>query len=79
MNPNPCSLLEAPFAKSLRIAEIGADSDVVLVLRQLGIATELQVEKIHQAPLGDPITVRVGTHQFALRRDLCRLIHVEVV
>lgn len=79
MNSTRISLLQAPFHKELRILAVEANEDARLVLRQLGIHANQTFEKTHQAPLGEPITVRVGTHQFALRREVCRHILVEAV
>jgi Fe2+ transport system protein FeoA len=49
-----------------------------LVLLQLGIEPGEALEKMHVAPLGDPFTVRIGEQLFTLRKEVCRLIDVEV-
>jgi Fe2+ transport system protein FeoA len=52
--------------------------DVRLVLIQLGIDHDEWIEKVHTAPLGDPVSVRIGQHLFTLRKEVCREIEVEL-
>ena len=53
-----------------------ADSGLVTRLLELGFDEGAHVELLHQAPLGDPIAVRVDGSVVALRRALARLILV---
>ena len=70
-------LIEAPFQCELKIVEIsGLGQETELVLRQLGIYPAENIEKLHVAPLGDPLTVRVGGQRFSLRKEICRGVKV---
>lgn len=62
----------------MRIQRLMLDEEVRLVLIQLGLDEGEVVEKIHVAPLGDPISFRIGQHLFSLRSDVCRKIFVEI-
>ena len=74
------NLAEAPLNTILRIAAVDAGSvDVDLVLRQMGIFVGESVEKLHVAPLGDPLTLRIGGQRFSLRMEISRAIRVEKV
>ena len=77
------TLWEAPFRQRLRILDLsgfGAEEDEIrLVLTQLGVDAGETIEKVHAAPLGDPIGLLIGEHVFTLRTELCRKILVEAV
>ncbi len=53
-----------------------AEPGLVTRLLELGFDEGAGVELLHQAPLGDPIAVRVDGSVVALRRALARLILV---
>ena len=76
-------LWEAPFRKKLRILDLAgfsvSDQETCLVLHQLGVDEGEVVEKIQLAPLGDPVSLRIGEQVFTLRGDICRKIRVEVM
>lgn len=72
------TLWDAPFEKALRVRNLEKlPAEVRLVLTQLGLDHGETVEKRHSAPLGDPITLRIGAQLFTLRKDVCRRIEVE--
>lgn len=72
------NLWDAPFGKPLRVKEISALNDEVrLVLNQLGLDRGEAVQKKHLAPLGDPVTLQIGSQLFTLRSEICRHIQVE--
>lgn len=74
------NLWDAPFRKPLRVIALEAFGDETrLVLVQLGIDPGEVIEKIHSAPLNDPVSLRLGEHVFTLRQEACRKIQVEVV
>lgn len=74
------TLWDAPFRKPLRVLELaGFGEEVRLVLLQLGIDAGETIEKVHSAPLGEPVSLRIGEHLFTLRRDVCRQIQVEAL
>lgn len=74
------TLWDAPFQKALRVRNLeGLAPEIRLVLTQLGLDPGETVEKRHSAPLGDPITIRIGAQLFTLRKDICRRIQVELV
>ena len=73
-------LWDAPFHVPLRVARIRElDSDTCLVLTQLGLDPQELVEKVHVAPLGDPVMIRIGSQLFTLRREICEKIDVEAI
>ncbi|RZA08778.1 MAG: ferrous iron transport protein A [Proteobacteria bacterium] len=73
------TLWEAPFAKNLRVRNLdGLAPEVRVVLTQLGLDHGETVEKRHAAPLGDPITLRIGSQLFTLRKNICQFIEVEL-
>ncbi len=73
------NLWDAPFRTPLRVLDLsGFGEDVRHVLLQLGLDAGETVEKVHSAPLGEPVSLRIGEQLFTLRRDLCRKIEVEV-
>lgn len=74
------NLVDAPSSCKLKVISLEAmHEDAVLVLKQLGIARDEIIEKLHVAPLGDPLTVRIGGQRFSLRKEICRNIRVERV
>lgn len=77
------NLWEAPFRRKLRILDLSgfdaAEDEIRLVLNQLGVDDGEVVEKLHRAPLGDPVSLRIGEQVFTLRADVCRKIRVEAI
>lgn len=73
------TLWDAPFRKPLRVLDLSAfGDDVRLVLSQLGIDAGETIEKVHAAPLRDPVSLRIGEQLFTLRSEVCRLIQVKL-
>lgn len=73
------NLWDAPFRKPLRVLELsGFGDEVLLVLVQLGIDVGETIEKVHAAPLRDPVSLRIGDQLFTLRSEICRLVRVEL-
>ncbi len=74
-------LWEAPFRKPLRIVDLAgfdpSEDEIRLVLTQLGVDEGETIEKLHSAPLKDPVSLRIGEQVFTLRADVCRKIRVE--
>lgn len=74
------TLWTAPFKKPLRVLGLsGFAEDVRNVLVQLGVDTGETIEKVHAAPLKDPVSLRIGDQLFTLRSEVCRQIEVELV
>ncbi len=72
------TLLEAPFRSQLRVLSLtGLSEEARMVLLQLGVEPGEALEKMHVAPLGDPLTIRIGEQLFTLRKEVCGLIEVE--
>jgi len=72
------TLWDAPFARPLQILTLkDMPEEVRLVLSQLGVDVGETIEKRHLAPLGDPLSLSIGSQVFTLRADLCRRIEVE--
>ncbi len=73
------TLWTAPFRKPLRILDLSAfGSDVRSVLVQLGVDQGETIEKVHAAPLRDPVSLRIGEQLFTLRSEVCQKIEVEL-
>lgn len=74
------NLWDAPFRTPLKVLAIDEPNhEIRLVLMQLGIDAGESVEKMHVAPLGDPLSLKIGEQLFTLRRELCRKIKVSTV
>jgi Fe2+ transport system protein FeoA len=77
------TLWEAPFRRKLRILDLSgfgaAEDEIRLVLTQLGVDPGETLEKVHAAPLRDPVALLIGEQVFTLRGELCRKILVEAV
>lgn len=72
------NLWDAPFKTPLKVLSIDdVTEEVRLVLIQLGLDQGEEIEKLHVAPLGDPLSFRVGEHVFTLRKELARKVRVE--
>ncbi len=73
------TLWDAPFQQPLKILTLqGFSEEVQLVLVQLGLDVGEIIQKCHVAPLGDPVSLLIGSHLFTLRSEVCRQIQVEV-
>lgn len=71
------TLWDAPFRRPLKVLDLrGLPSEVRLVLSQLGLDQGEEIEKCHLAPLGDPLSLRIGSQLFTLRAEICRKIEV---
>ena len=72
------TLWDAPFRIPLRVLDLtGFAEEVRLVLLQLGLDRGETIVKVHAAPLGDPVSLRIGEQLFTLRSEVCRKILVE--
>ncbi len=71
------TLLDAPFSRSLRVTSIRLEEGASLILRQMGVSVGRLIEKVHEAPLGDPLAFRIGGQRFSLRKEIC--LGIEVV
>ena len=72
------NLWEAPFKVPLRVQKFsGLSEEICLVLTHLGIDEGEIIEKIHAAPLGDPVGLKIGEQIFSLRSEICQKILVE--
>lgn len=75
------TLWDAPFRRKLRILSLAGfgptDDEIRLVLTQLGVDVGETIQKVHAAPLGDPVSLLIGEQVFSLRKELCRNILVE--
>lgn len=71
-------LINAPYGTNLRIDNIeGLTDDEQVVLGQLGLCPQESIEKLRAAPLGDPISIRIGGGStITLRREVCEKINV---
>ena len=57
----PINLFDAKFDCLLAVTAVqGLSDDSEIVLRQMGIFPERTIAKIHAAPLGDPVTIKIG-------------------
>jgi Fe2+ transport system protein FeoA len=75
------NLWDAPFRCPLRVLDLSGlgteNHEASLVLTQLGVDIGETIEKLHSAPLKDPISILIGQQVFTLRSEICRRILVE--
>jgi len=72
------NLWDAPFSRPLRVLDLSAlPAEVRLILSQLGLDQGEILTKQNLAPLGDPLSLLIGSHTFTLRAEICRQILVE--
>lgn len=71
------NLFDAPFQSRLFVKDLsGLAPEERQVLMQLGLDLGEEVEKVHIAPLGDPLGLRLGEQVFSLRISFCKKILV---
>lgn len=71
------NLFDAPFQTPLFVQDLsGLAPEERQVLMQLGLDLGEEVEKVHIAPLGDPLGLRLGEQVFSLRISFCQKIQV---
>ncbi len=71
------NLWDAPFSTRLEVLSYSdLPDDARQVLSHLGLDIGETIEKVHKAPLGDPLSVRIGEQLFTLRSEVCRKIQV---
>ena len=71
------SLWQAPSGVSLQVKEFGnLSEDARLVLQQLGLVPGENIEKLHIAPFGDPLAIRIDGHRYTLRKEVSEQILV---
>jgi Fe2+ transport system protein FeoA len=74
-----------PFLDQLRVGQrarvesVHGDDALVQRLLEMGLLEGEEVHVISQAPLGDPIEIRLGDYRLSLRRTEARRISVRVV
>lgn len=72
------SLAEAPKGRKLIFQTYdGLGEDEAVVLTQLGFHENAEIEKVHNAPLGDPVTIRIGEKMISLRKSYLKHMMVE--
>ncbi len=70
------SLARVPPATRCRIIAIRGRHRVPYRLMEMGLVEGAQVEVVRRAPLGDPLQVRLGDYELALRASDAELIDV---
>lgn len=68
------SLAELPIGRAARIVAISGASVVARRLMEMGLVPGAPVTVIRQAPLGDPLEIRVRSCHLAVRRADARAI-----
>ncbi|MER3426573.1 MAG: hypothetical protein C4334_00525 [Pyrinomonas sp.] len=68
------SLAELPIGSSARIVAIGGASAVPRRMMEMGLVPGAPVTVVRQAPLGDPLEIRVRSCHLAVRRADARVI-----
>lgn len=59
-----------------KVVAVNGDGPMTRRLLEMGIVPGVEVEKIKFAPFGDPIQIRVGRYQLALRKSEARTIEI---
>lgn len=71
------NLEQAPFQEPLQVTGFtGLNAEEEIILQHLGISPSERIKKLRAAPLGDPISLRIGGTTISLRKEVCRKISV---
>lgn len=71
------TLEQAPFRVPLEVCSFALPEDARLLLCQMGLDAGERIQKVHEAPLGDPVALQIGDQLFTLRKEICRRIRVK--
>jgi Fe2+ transport system protein FeoA len=70
------TLATAPRGGSVRVVSIDGPASVAQRLLEMGLTPGAVVGVVREAPLGDPLEVRVKGYRLSVRRDDARLVRV---
>ena len=73
------ALADLPVGESAILSDLQLSAPIAEHLMNLGFVPGLEVKVLRSGPGGDPRVYRVDGTEVAMRRDLCRHIHVELV
>lgn len=65
-----------PVNQSLPIAGVDGEPSFRIRLMELGLVSGTRIERVGQAPLGDPLTFRVRGAVLAIRADDARRVRL---
>lgn len=71
------SLAKLPIGARARIADIIAEPSLEQRLLAMGLLPGTEVEVVRQAPLGDPIEIKVLGYSLSLRRSEAACVKIE--
>jgi len=71
------TLANVPIGATARVVNISGDAALEQRILEMGVLPGTQVKVIRQAPLGDPIEIRVMGYSLSLRRSEAACIEVE--
>ncbi len=72
-------LPRVPLGGRFRITGVRSDSPLAFRLMELGLIEGAEGRVLRRAPLGDPLHLRVGDYELALRASEAALIEVMAV
>lgn len=70
------SLARVPSATRCRIVGVRGGHRFPYRLMEMGLVEGAEVEVVRRAPLGDPLQIRLGDYELALRESDAELIDV---
>jgi Fe2+ transport system protein FeoA len=71
------TLSQVPIGSAVRVVDIHGTDALQQRIMEMGILPGVEVKVLRQAPLGDPIEVRILGYNLSLRRDEAAHIEVE--
>jgi ferrous iron transport protein B len=73
------TLANVPIGATARVINVSGDSALEQRILEMGVLPGAEIKVIRQAPLGDPIEIRVMGYSLSLRRSEAACIEVEAV
>ena len=72
------TLATVPIGATARVINVSGDAALEQRILEMGVLPGTEVKVIRQAPLGDPIEIRVMGYSLSLRRSEASCVEVEV-
>ncbi|MBK8208103.1 MAG: ferrous iron transport protein A [Planctomycetes bacterium] len=72
------TLADLPVGASARVITVTAQAALEQRILEMGVLPGVQLKVVRQAPLGDPIEIKVMGYSLSLRRSEAACIEVEV-
>jgi Fe2+ transport system protein FeoA len=73
------TLATVPIGATARVVNVTGDAGLAQRILEMGVLPGAEVKVIRNAPLGDPIEIRVMGYSLSLRRSEAACIEVEAI